>query len=293
MTTEIIGKLIPTAVLLILGFIESFGGLYFDSKRTKNDFTIELVSLAVLPTLVQPGIFLTVFWLLEIFLPLTNNSLSNIAIWLQVISFLIFDDLTQYWWHRLSHKNKTLWKLHRPHHVVEEMGVLVTYRNATLFYGLMPGIWFSAILVFLGMGEVYIYYLAVKLIVIIFAHSETKWDRFLYKHKFLRPLAWVIERIISTPATHFAHHGLTAEDGVSHPNGNFGNLLFFWDVLFGTSKITRKYPKKFGAWNQMKEPWYVQLLFPLIRSKDTKSELYSIKTSKDYDPNVDYKKIKQ
>jgi sterol desaturase/sphingolipid hydroxylase (fatty acid hydroxylase superfamily) len=293
MTPAIIGKLIPTAVLLILGIIEALGGLYFDSKRTKNDFTLEIVSLAILPTLVQPGVFLIVFWLLETFLPATENSLLEIAIWLQVLAFVIFDDMTQYWWHRLSHVNSTLWKLHRPHHVVEEMGVLVTYRNATLFYAMMPGIWLSALLIFLGMGKVYIYYLVVKLVVIIFAHSETKWDRFLYKYKFLNPLAWIIERIISTPATHFAHHGLTAEDGISHPNGNFGNLLFFWDVLFGTAKITRKYPKRFGAWNQMKEPWYVQLLFPLIRSKDPRSELHSIKTNNDYDPSVDFKEFKQ
>jgi hypothetical protein len=60
-------------------------------------------------------------------------------------------------------------------------------------------------------------------------------------------------------------------------------------VLFGTAKITRKYPSKFGAWNKMKEPWYVQLLFPIIRSKDSRSELSSIKTKMDYDPSKDYK----
>ena len=33
-------KLIPAVVLLVLGALEAFGGLYFDDKRTKNDFTI-------------------------------------------------------------------------------------------------------------------------------------------------------------------------------------------------------------------------------------------------------------
>ena len=68
-------------------------------------------------------------------------------------------------------------------------------------------------------------------------------------------------------------------------------LLFIWDVIFGTAKITRKYPSKFGAWNQLKEPWYVQLFFPLISSKNPKSELYSIKTNNDYDPSSDYKEF--
>ena len=213
------------------------------------------------------------------------------SLWWHIIAFLILDDMTQYWWHRFSHVNKKMWKLHRPHHVVEEMGVLVTYRNAVLYYAFMPGIWFSAVLIYLGMGYVYLFYLPIKLIVILLAHSETKWDKFLYRYKILSPLAWIIERTISTPSTHFAHHGLTAEDGVSHPNGNYGNLLFIWDVIFGTAKITRKYPSKFGAWNRLKEPWYVQLFFPLISSKDPKSELYSIKTNNDYDPSKDYKEF--
>ena len=291
MELSLYSKLIPAAVLLILGILEALGGLYFSGKRSKTDYTIELVSLATLPTLIQPSIFLVTFLGMNFFLPNLENYFINLHFMWQIVTFLILDDMVQYWWHRWSHTNMTMWKLHRPHHVVEEMGVLVTYRNAILYYALMPGIWFSGILIYLGMGYVYIFYVTVKLIVILLAHSETKWDRFLYRYKVLHPLAWIIERTISTPSTHFAHHGLTAEDGISHPNGNFGNLLFFWDILFGTAKITRKYPETFGAWNQIKEPWYIQLLFPIFRSKDSRSELHAWKTKQDYDPSVDFKKF--
>jgi sterol desaturase/sphingolipid hydroxylase (fatty acid hydroxylase superfamily) len=291
MELSLYSKLIPAAVLLILGILEALGGLYFSGKRSKTDFTIELVSLATLPTLIQPGIFLVTFWGMNFFLPNLENYFINLHFMWQIVTFLILDDMVQYWWHRWSHTNMTMWKLHRPHHVVEEMGVLVTYRNAILYYAFMPGIWFSGILIYLGMGYVYIFYVIVKLIVILLAHSETKWDRFLYRYKVLHPLAWIIERTISTPSTHFAHHGLTAEDGISHPNGNFGNLLFFWDILFGTAKITRKYPEIFGAWNQIKEPWYIQLLFPIFRSKDSRSELHAWRTKQDYDPSIDFKKF--
>ena len=291
MENDALSKLIPVSVLLVLGIFEAIGGLYFDDKRSKNDFTIELISLISLPTLIQPGIFLFILWFMGASFPGLEDYYLTSSLWWHIVAFLILDDLTQYWWHRLSHVNKKMWKLHRPHHVVEEMGVLVTYRNAVLYYAFMPGIWFSAVLIYLGMGYVYLFYLPIKLIVILLAHSETKWDKFLYQYKILSPLAWIIERTISTPSTHFAHHGLTAEDGVSHPNGNYGNLLFFWDIIFGTAKITRKYPSKFGAWNQLKEPWYVQLFFPIISSKDPKSELYSIKTNNDYDPSKDYKEF--
>lgn len=289
MNGEVISKLIPTAALFILGGIEALGGLYSHGKRSKNDFSIEVISMLILPTFVQPSIFLITFWLMDLFFPAAENSLVSLAIGWQVLAFLVLDDMTQYWWHRLSHASRMMWKLHRPHHVIEEMGVLVTYRNATVYYALMPGLWFSALLIYLGMGYVYLFYLPVKLVIILLAHSETKWDRFLYKYRVLHPLAWVIERTISTPSTHFGHHGLTAEDGISHPNGNYGNLLFLWDVIFGTAKITRQYPTKFGAWNQIKEPWYVQLLFPIFRSKDPKSELHALITKNDYDPSKDFK----
>lgn len=291
MQPEQLSKLIPGVVMLVLGILEAMGGLYLHDRRTRNDFTIELVSLVTLPTLIQPGIFLLVVFGMRWLWPSWEDHFVHTSFWWPIGAFLVFDDLTQYLWHRLSHVNRTMWKLHRPHHVVEEMGVLVTYRNAVLYYALMPGIWFSAMLVYLGMGYVYLFYLPIKLTIILLAHSETKWDRFLYRYKVLHPLAWVVERTISTPSTHFAHHGLTAEDGVSHPNGNYGNLLFLWDVLFGTAKITRRYPERFGAWNQVKEPWYVQLLFPIIRSKDEKSELHSIRTKHDYDPSVDFKEF--
>lgn len=283
-----ISKLIPAITLLVLGIIEAIGGLYLHDRRTRDDLTIELLSVASLPTLVKPTIFLFTVGIGAAFFPQFENYFLGGSFWWHFLAFLIVDDMTQYWWHRLSHSNKIMWKLHRPHHVVDEMGVLVTYRNATLYYALMPGIWLSAFLVYLGMGVAYLVYLPLKLVVVMLAHSETKWDRVLYKYRFLHPIAWIVERTISTPSTHYAHHGLSAEDGISHPNGNFGNLLFLWDIIFGTAKITRKYPRRFGAWNQIKEPWYIQLLFPILRSKNPDSELHSLISKNDYDPTSDY-----
>ena len=273
MNGDTISKIIPVIVLLIIGLIEAIGGLYLNDRRTKNDFKIEVLSLVILPTLIQPSIFLLIFLVADSFFPSYENYFSEISIWWHVLAFLILDDMLQYWWHRLSHVSKIMWKLHRPHHVVEEMGVLVTYRNAILYYALMPGIWFSGVLIYLGMGYVYLIYLPIKLVVILLAHSETKWDQYLYRYKVLHPLAWVIERTISTPSTHFAHHGLTDEDEISNPNGNFGNLLFLWDIIFGTAKITRKYPKEFGVENLSEVSVLTQLFWPIFRSpQETKIE---------------------
>jgi len=65
MEQESISKLIPVIVLLILGTIEAVGGLYFHDKRSKNDITIELVCLTILPTLIQPGILALVLFTMD------------------------------------------------------------------------------------------------------------------------------------------------------------------------------------------------------------------------------------
>ena len=81
---------------------------------------------------------------------------------------------------------------------------------------------------------------------------------------------WVLERTISTPATPWAHHAITNADGVGHYKGNFGNLLFIWDLLFGTAKITRRYPESVGLIDDKlfgQERWYHQMFFPLSQSR--------------------------
>jgi sterol desaturase/sphingolipid hydroxylase (fatty acid hydroxylase superfamily) len=182
---------------------------------------------------------------------------------------LVADDFTQYLWHRLSHTS-VLWPLHRAHHSAAYMSVRVVYRNNAFYYLLMPGLWLSGALLYLGFGWVYVGYTIVKLSVIIGAHSAVRWDEWLYRHAALRPLVWVLQRTISTPATHFAHHALVQDDGVGHYTGNYGNLLFLWDVLLGTARITQQYPPAYGLADDRAhgpEPWAVQFTYPLLRSR--------------------------
>ena len=40
------------------------------------------------------------------------------------------------------------------------------------------------------------------------------WDKPFYRYPVLHPIAWVLERLISTPATHHAHHAASTDDGI-------------------------------------------------------------------------------
>jgi sterol desaturase/sphingolipid hydroxylase (fatty acid hydroxylase superfamily) len=41
-------------------------------------------------------------------------------------------------------------------------------------------------------------------------------------------------------------------------------MLFFWDVLFGTAKINRKYPSRYGVKGMRRAEWGEQFLWPLV-----------------------------
>ena len=239
---------------------------FFKKKNQKtSDGIVEFFSTGFLLLLTQPLIIASVYALGLKFFPQFQDNLLGLHAVAAFSLFLIFDDLTQYWWHRLSHTIPWLYKLHRPHHNAEYMSIRLVYRNNTFYYAMMPSIWFSAILVYLGLGWVYAFYIVMKMTIIFGAHSDIPWDKPLYKIKWLSPIMWVVERTISTPATHHAHHGRHKSDGITNYKGNFGNMLFFWDVLFGTAKITRQYPPEFGVENLPETSTLEQLIWPIVR----------------------------
>jgi sterol desaturase/sphingolipid hydroxylase (fatty acid hydroxylase superfamily) len=140
------------------------------------------------------------------------------------------------------------------------------YRNSLIYYALMPSLWFSAALIHMGFGPVYVAYIIPKMLVISAAHSSVPWDQRLLEYRVTKPIMWLLSRIISTPATHAAHHGRHHEDGVTHYKGNFGNFLFLWDVIFGTAKITNRRPSTFGLENVEPASWFQELIWPLGKS---------------------------
>ena len=240
--------------------------------QTRDDAIVEVFSTGTLVLLTQPIVLAASAFLASRVAPDAEGILANLPIIAQVGMFLVFDDMTQYWWHRTTHRVKWLYNLHRAHHNAEYLSIRVVYRNNLFYYLMMPGLWFSGVLIYLGLGWVYSFYLIVKMAVICGAHSDVRWDESLYRIKWLSPVMWIVERVISTPATHSAHHGKHADDGVTNYKGNYGNLLFFWDVLFGTARITRRYPEQFGVENLEPMGAGEQLLWPVISSTPASQE---------------------
>lgn len=241
-------------------------GFFKKEGEKKGDGTVELFSGLALLLITQPLVLYSAYQLAGWLFSDYKDSLESWPFISVFMLFLLFDDMTQYWWHRLSHTVPWLYKLHRPHHNANYLSIRVVYRNNFFYYLMMPGLWFSGILIYLGGGWVYAIYLTLKMMIIYGAHSDVRWDKPLYRIPWLSPVMWVVERVISTPATHSAHHGKHAADGVTHYKGNYGNMLFFWDVLFGTAKITRRYPEEMGVEDLPETTTSEQLLWPIFNA---------------------------
>lgn len=258
-------SLIVVAIYVGFGLLELIRTrLFAKSEQSRHDGIIEIVSTFTLLIATQPAILLIVGALGHAWFPQYEAALAHAPWYAALALFLVFEDMMQYWWHRASHSTAWLYNLHRAHHNARYMSVRLVYRNNIIYYAMMPSIWFAGVLVYLGLGWFYAFYLIVKMAVIIGAHSDVAWDAPLYRIRALAPVMWVVERTISTPATHHAHHGRHAHDPAVNYKGNFGNLLFFWDVLFGTAKITRAYPQSYGVENLPPATLGQQLLWPIF-----------------------------
>jgi sterol desaturase/sphingolipid hydroxylase (fatty acid hydroxylase superfamily) len=272
---NLIQNLTLAAIIAAFAIAEVASGRHKSFHATPDDSKLELFMFVALVAVTQPLIFAVAGKLCSLAMPDARGAWSQLPWWAMTAVLLVGDDMMQYWWHRASH-TPLLWPLHRAHHTAHYMSIRVTYRNNFFYYLMMPGLWVSGVLIYLGFANVYLAYVVVKLTVIMGAHCAVRWDEPLYRIKWLSPLAWVLERTFSTPATHWAHHALTNADGVGHYKGNFGNLLFVWDQLFGTAKITRHYPPKVGLPDDLvhgKERWFVEMFYPLLQSRRAHSAL--------------------
>ena len=125
--------------ILVLSMILGFAATELISRRyqntvtaTSNDTKLEVFMFLSLVAITQPLAMLITAKLGEWFAPAYKDVLADWPWWAMVGILILCDDLTQYWWHRLSH-SPLLWPLHRAHHSAAYMSIRITYRN-NFFY---------------------------------------------------------------------------------------------------------------------------------------------------------------
>lgn len=217
-------------IALVLGTIEFASGLYEKDKWTKKERVVDIVCFVAPKILLTPVIAFFSLKLIPYVLPHAQNVYSWVPFWGGVFLIAVADDLTQYWYHRLHHQLPLLWRFHRTHHSAPYMGMAMASRQNFIYTVFFSQIYLVAVLSYLGLGPAILFVTVIKSVITLAAHSSIAWDKPFYKYKVLHPVAWVLERLISTPATHHAHHADSSDDGVGYYKGNFGNMFFIWCI---------------------------------------------------------------
>jgi sterol desaturase/sphingolipid hydroxylase (fatty acid hydroxylase superfamily) len=155
-------------------------------------------------------------------------------VWVQVVFFLVTHDFYIYWFHRLQHKNKVLWRTHEAHHSPKTVDWLSGARSHSLEILINQTIEFAPIILLGAAPEVAIYKGMISAIWGMFIHSNI--DVRLGK----------LQYFINGPELHRWHH---SDDGGREFENNYGTKLAIWDWIFGTAFFpdpnVRK-PKRFG-----------------------------------------------
>jgi len=149
---------------------------------------------------------------------------SNWSMWLQLLVFFIVLDFVQWFTHTLLHRYSFLWKFHKVHHSVKEMGFAAHLRYHWMENILYKPLKTFAVMLLFGFEPQQAY--IVHFIAIIIGHlnhSNIKitWGPFKY--------------IINNPVMHLYHHAYELPEGKY--GVNFGISLSLWDYIFKTNYV--------------------------------------------------------
>ena len=162
--------------------------------------------------------------------------------WVSLLLYLAVFDLLDYWIHRGQHRFEWWWRLHALHHSQRQLTVWSDNRNHLLDDILRDSI---IVLVAQLIGVAPGQFVA---IVALTQLSES------FQHANLR--LWfgpVGERLWISPRFHRLHHALYAGHALTPKtvgSSNFGVLLPWWDMLFGTANFERRFDPT-GVYDQI------------------------------------------
>ena len=141
--------------------------------------------------------------------------------------YVVILDFCDYWRHRLSHVFNWWYSLHALHHAQRQMTFWSDDRNH-LLDDVIAFAWFTAIGLLIGIPP-----LQFPLLVLLLRLLES------VSHANARvSFGWLGERLLVSPRFHRAHHGVTA---AGMDSVNYGAILPWWDMLFGTADFSRSF----------------------------------------------------
>jgi sterol desaturase/sphingolipid hydroxylase (fatty acid hydroxylase superfamily) len=152
------------------------------------------------------------------------------------VIYLVFFDFMHYWIHRAQHQSAPWWALHALHHAQRQMTMWSDNRNH-LLDDAITSLLLAAVAMLVGVGPgQFVALVAIGQLSENFQHANVRiW------------FGRVGERLWVSPRFHRRHHSI----GIGHESQlqgrtvlggcNFGVLLPWWDMLFGTADFQQRY----------------------------------------------------
>lgn len=143
-------------------------------------------------------------------------------VWAQLLTLFVVRDFIQWNVHRLLHRSAFLWKFHKVHHSVRQMGFAAHLRfhwGETIVYRVLEYI--PLALIGFGIQDFFLVH--------IFATAIGH-----YNHSNFRVPLGPLKYIFNNPQMHIWHH---AKQMPARYGANYGISLSLWDYLFGTAYL--------------------------------------------------------
>jgi sterol desaturase/sphingolipid hydroxylase (fatty acid hydroxylase superfamily) len=161
--------------------------------------------------------------------------------WISLALYWVFLDFLDYWLHRAQHYFNAWWALHAVHHAQQHMSLWTDDRNHVLDTFLTTAIKLAvALAIGVEPGQFVLIVIASRLLQNL-QHANLRWSFGFF------------EKFLVSPRFHRHHHALgTGHEGAAR-GCNFGVLLPWWDMLFGTANFSRDFPTT-GIRDQLPAP---------------------------------------
>jgi sterol desaturase/sphingolipid hydroxylase (fatty acid hydroxylase superfamily) len=176
--------------------------------------------------------------------------ISSFPVWAQLGFFFVTHDFYIYWFHRLQHRSKILWRTHEAHHSVENVDWLAGSRSHAIEILINQTIEYAPIVLLGAHADV----------ALMKGTLDAVWGMFIHSNVDVRmgPLQYVL----NGPEMHRWHHSREWRgDGF-----NYGTKLAIWDWIFGTAYRPAHKPPGYGLVGvEFPENFFLQQLFAFRR----------------------------
>jgi len=152
---------------------------------------------------------------------------TEMPVALRWILAILLLDCWQYWWHRINHRVRFLWRFHSIHHSDREMDASsgVRFHTGEIVMSMIARL---AVLPLIGVTiPQLVFYEAVSLIIVLFHHSNIR-----VPENIDIALRW----LVVTPWMHWVHHSRKQLE----TDSNYSSFLSVWDRIFGSFRLRDK-----------------------------------------------------